>query len=131
MIVDPPIVSRIFQELNQGHVSYLEALALARTPYPLPLSQMANIVVFLFALFYVPVQFSATIASPYYAVIFSFLCTVLFYGVQETARELEDPVSSISHSNCRYVQINCANAHMRPDRDKRRVHAGAPVRAMV
>ena len=63
MFVSAPIISRIFQELNQGHVNYLEALAVAQTPYPLPLAQMANIVVFLFAILIAPVQFAATVVS--------------------------------------------------------------------
>lgn len=94
MIVGQPIVSRIFQELNQGHVNYLEALAVAQTPYPLPLAQMANIVVFLYAILIVPVQFAADIANPGWASVWSFFCTLLFYGVLEAARELEDPVGT-------------------------------------
>ena len=94
MIVAQPSVSRIFHELNQGHVNYLEALAVAKTPYPLPLAQMANIVVFLYAILMVPVQFAATIANPAWACVWSFFCTLLFYGVLEAARELEDPVGT-------------------------------------
>ena len=89
--VEPPIVSRIFQELNQGHMGFMEAYAVTQTPYPLPLAQMTNGVVSLFGLFIVPIQFAATIESTVWAGLLAMLCTLLFYGISEIARELEDP----------------------------------------
>jgi predicted membrane chloride channel (bestrophin family) len=97
VFVAPPITSRIFHELNQGHMSFLEALAVTSTPYPLPLAQMTNTVVMLFSLVFGPIQFSATVENPFWASAYAFLCTMLFYGISECARELEDPF--VSHPN--------------------------------
>jgi len=74
-------------------VSYLDALAVAQTPNPLPLAQLANAVVFLFAVLLVPTQF-AGFEHGLWAGVLAFFLVLAFYGVLEAARELEDPVGS-------------------------------------
>ena len=91
IFVDPPITSRIFHELNQGHMAFMEAHAVTCTPYPLPLAQMTNLVTLVFTMMLAPIQFAATIENPFWASGLSTFCTLLFLGVSECARELEDP----------------------------------------
>ena len=77
-------------------MSYLDALAVAQTPYPLPLAQLANAVVFLFAVLLVPTQF-AGFEHGLWAGVLAFFLVLAFYGVLEAARELEDPVNAHTH----------------------------------
>ena len=91
VFVDAPITSRIFHELNQGHMAFMEAHALTSTPYPLPLAQMTNFVTFIFTFLLAPIQFAATVENLVWATGLNFFCTLLFMGVSEVARELEDP----------------------------------------
>jgi hypothetical protein len=69
----------------------MEAHAVTCTPYPLPLAQMTNLVTYVFAMLLAPIQFAATIENPFWSSGLNFFCTLLFFGVSECARELEDP----------------------------------------
>ena len=81
--VDPPITSRIFQELSDGHRAFMDAQKVAQTPFPFPLAQMANIILIVFSFCTVPVLFSSAITSTAWASVLSAACTAVFYGLSE------------------------------------------------
>ena len=81
--VDPPITSRIFQELSDGHRAFMDAQKVAQTPFPFPLAQMANIILIVFSFCTVPVLFSSAIVSTAWASVLSAACTAVFYGLSE------------------------------------------------
>lgn len=88
--VPAPIVSRVHQVLSDGMLGYNQADKIATTPFPMPYAQMltACLVVFNVTL---PIMVAGNINALWLAVLVNFISTVAYQGLNEVARELEDP----------------------------------------
>lgn len=88
--VAPPIISRVYQYLSDGTLGYNQARKVAYIPFPFPHSQM--IVLFVTVIVMVmPMLMFSFVNGLYLGAALNF-CTVLcFAGLNEVARELENP----------------------------------------
>ena len=90
---DGPIVSRIYQVLSDGNLGFLAALKVVDTPFPFAYAQFNSIICFVnLAIF--PVIVADKIASLPLAAAFAFCGISLLFGLNEVARDLEDPFTT-------------------------------------
>eukprot|EP00929_Paragymnodinium_shiwhaense_P077938 TRINITY_DN4026_c0_g1_i2.p1 TRINITY_DN4026_c0_g1~~TRINITY_DN4026_c0_g1_i2.p1 ORF type:complete len:586 (-),score=102.28 TRINITY_DN4026_c0_g1_i2:47-1804(-) len=91
--IPPPIQSRIFQELSNGMLGFSQALKIADIPFPFPYAQLLALELLAFCLFipvYVAFFTQSLIAGP----IVSFFLFQGIWGLNEVAKELENPFGS-------------------------------------
>ena len=88
--VDAPIVSRLHQFLSDGNLWFLGALKVADTPFPFAYAQLNAAICFAnLALF--PVVIADKVANLPLACAISFCAIAFLFGLNEVARDLEDP----------------------------------------
>lgn len=88
--VDPPILSRVFQELSTGHWGYRSAHKIHCTPFPFPYAQLiASSLIILLPC--AAIMMDRYVDNWLWATGFCFLSVCGFYAVNEVAIELEDP----------------------------------------
>ena len=88
--VPPPVLSRLYQVLSDGHNGFMQAKKVAFTPFPLPYAQL--VLLFLFVLMISgPVVIVAYVNSTFLAGCLSFLATTASFALNEVGRELEHP----------------------------------------
>lgn len=92
--VPPPILSRVHQVLSDGFLGFNQADKIAKTPFPMPYSQMLTACLLVFNLT-LPIMVAATINSLVMGVALTFISTVAYQGLNEVARELEDPFKPV------------------------------------
>ena len=86
----PPVLSRLYQVLSDGHNGFMQAKKVAFTPFPLPYAQL--VLLFLFVLMISgPVVIVAYVNSTFLAGCLSFLATTASFALNEVGRELEHP----------------------------------------
>ena len=88
--VTPPLLSRVHQVLSDGMLGFNQADKIATTPFPMPYSQMLTACLLVFNII-LPVMVVATIKNMTVAVVLTCISTVAYQGLNEVARELEDP----------------------------------------
>ena len=88
--VPPPILSRVHQVLSDGFLGFNQADKIATTPFPMPYSQMLTVCLLVFNII-LPVMVVATIDGTVLAMVLTCMSTVAYQGLNEVARELEDP----------------------------------------
>jgi len=89
----PPIQSRMYQELSNGMLGFSNCLKIADVPFPFPYSQLLTLLLTVYACFipvYIVCFTESLIASP----ILAFLLFEGIWGVNEVAKELENPFGS-------------------------------------
>jgi len=88
--VPAPIMSRVHQVMSDGTLGFNQADKMAKTPFPLPYAQMLTACLLVFNLF-MPIVVAAHTNSMWLAVVIAFMSTMAYQGLNEVARELEDP----------------------------------------
>jgi predicted membrane chloride channel (bestrophin family) len=86
----PPIQSRMYQQLSDGMAGFCQACKLSDVPFPFPYAQMLTLLLVCYACFipvYIVCFTSSMIAGP----IMSFALFQGIWGLNETAKELENP----------------------------------------
>jgi len=86
----PPIQSRMYQELSNGMLGFNQAVKLSDVPFPFPYAQMMSLLLVCYYVFipvYIVVFTQSAIAGP----ILAFLLFMGIWGLNETAKELENP----------------------------------------
>jgi len=90
---EAPVVSRIYQVLSDGNLWFLNALKVADTPFPFAYSQFNALICFInLGLF--PILVADKVASLPLAIAISFVAISFVFGLNEVARDLEDPFST-------------------------------------
>mmetsp|Transcript_64629 Transcript_64629/g.140717 ORF Transcript_64629/g.140717 Transcript_64629/m.140717 type:complete len:454 (-) Transcript_64629:37-1398(-) len=97
--LEPPIQCRVFQELSIGMLSFQWALSIADVPFPFPYAQIVSIMLFAFAVL-IPVYTSYLTASIYLSPVMSFLIFHGIWGINEIAKELENPFGGDPNDIC-------------------------------
>lgn len=88
--VPPPVLSRLYQVLSDGHNGFMQAKKVSYTPFPLPYAQL--VLFFLIVLmFSSPFVIVAYVDNIVVASILSFCATLGYFALNEVGRELEDP----------------------------------------
>jgi predicted membrane chloride channel (bestrophin family) len=95
----PPIQSRMYQELSNGMLGFNQCIKLADVPFPFPYAQMLTWLLVCFAGF-IPVYITALSKSMYASTILSFFLFEGIWGLNETAKELENPFGTDDNDIC-------------------------------
>lgn len=88
--VPPPIMSRVFQLISDGMVGYHQARKIACVPFPFPHAQMTSLFIVVI-MFIIPILMIDYCHNPNFAIVLNFLTVLIFTGLHEVARELENP----------------------------------------
>ena len=95
--VPPPVLSRVHQTLSDGMLGFNQADKLAKTPFPMPYAQMLTVLLLVFNVT-LPVMIAGNVDALWLAVAVNVVSVVAYQGLNETARELEDPFKP-THAN--------------------------------
>mmetsp|Transcript_49382 Transcript_49382/g.105077 ORF Transcript_49382/g.105077 Transcript_49382/m.105077 type:complete len:481 (-) Transcript_49382:33-1475(-) len=101
VLIEPPILSRVYQELSNGMLSYFRAMQIECVPFPFPFAQVMNFALYVMY-FFVPFIAMTTIeALPlsdpiglgqmWSALLLNFVAVAGYAACNEVAIELEDP----------------------------------------
>lgn len=88
--IAPPIQTRMFQELSNGMLGFNQCVKLADVPFPFPYAQVLTIILVCYTVF-IPVYIVAFTSSRIVSPIMSFALFLGIWGLNETAKELENP----------------------------------------
>lgn len=88
--VAPPILSRVHQVLTDGILGFNQADKISTTPFPMPYSQMLTMCLLVFNIT-LPLMVAGNINAMWLAILVNVISTVAYQGLNEVARELEDP----------------------------------------
>lgn len=86
----PPIQSRMYQQLSDGMLGFSQAMKLSDVPFPFPYAQMLTLLLICYTCF-IPVYIVAFTSSMIAGPIMSFALFQGVWGLNETAKELENP----------------------------------------
>jgi len=92
IMVDPPILSRVYQELTNGALGVTHAQKITIVSFPFPFAQIVSVMIFLVS-FAVPVVVASTIGrvNTAFAAIAAFFVCAGYAGVNRICLELEGP----------------------------------------
>lgn len=92
--VGPPIISRIFQFLSDGKIFYNHARKIMYIPFPFPHAQLSVVfvIVTLPTIAFLMDQYCPEL---WVAAVLTFLSTTVMTGMNEVARELENPFRNV------------------------------------
>lgn len=90
LLVPPPILSRVYQELSNGTLGYSQAEKLSDVPFPFIFAQLLALAVLFFALIS-PVAFTVLTGDSWLTPILSGGSVLSFWALNEIAKELENP----------------------------------------
>lgn len=88
--VPAPLLTRMYQLLSDGMLGYEQCRKLARTPFPFPHAQIVTLVLLLFTVS-LPLMICAFVSTSWLAAFLTFLTLLVYWAMNEVARELEDP----------------------------------------
>lgn len=103
--VAPPIISRLMQFTSDGHLWYNAARKMAYIPFPFPHVQLTTALL-LFAIVVVPLLMLAK-SHPYFGFALNFLTVSILAGLNEVAKELENPFYNVPND----LPLNLFQAH--------------------
>lgn len=86
----PPIVSRAFHELASGMVHYHDAMKISMIPFPFPYAQTCDVLLLVHS-FITPFAMATWISRPWWAFILCFTQVFIFWCLNYTATELQNP----------------------------------------
>mmetsp|Transcript_28742 Transcript_28742/g.66321 ORF Transcript_28742/g.66321 Transcript_28742/m.66321 type:complete len:428 (-) Transcript_28742:655-1938(-) len=88
--IPPPILSRAYQCLSDGHQAFMQARKIHDTPFPFPYAQLVSVLLIVF-MFTAPIVVAAYVDDVALAVFLSFFSTCSSVALDEVAKEIEDP----------------------------------------
>ena len=92
--VAPPIISRLYQYISDGVVGFQQARKVAYIPFPFVHAQMMALfsaaIMFIFPLLYV-----SQVHRLEFAIVMNFTTVLCFLGMEQVARELENPFQNV------------------------------------
>jgi len=88
--IPPPILSRVFQELEKGMVSYNQVMQIMAIPFPFPYAQ-ATMVLIVFYMLLIPFIMVSWANNSFFAFVCTYVSTVSVLSIELTATELENP----------------------------------------
>jgi len=89
--IEPPILSRVFQEFSIGIVHFIDARKLTDVPFPFQFAQMVVIMLAFFSTLPVPLICAIGVRNAPKAGIYTFLIVFVFWSVHYIAVEIEHP----------------------------------------
>jgi len=89
--IEPPILSRAFQEFSIGIVHFIDARKLTDVPFPFQFAQMVVIMLAFFSTLVVPLICAIGVRNAPKAGIYTFLIVFVYWSVHYIAVEIEHP----------------------------------------
>ena len=99
LAIPPPILSRTYQVLSDGTLAAAQANKIANHPFPFPLRQLLALMLTVFVCL-VPLCIAAFIDSVPLVPVLSFFVILGYSGLNEAARELEQPFGLGANNLC-------------------------------
>lgn len=90
ILTEPPILSRIYQELSNGNLGHQQAMKVAIVPFPFPFAQILTWLLVMF-LFFAPIIVFVYTGGELLTCGLIFVTTLGFQVIHEIAMELENP----------------------------------------
>jgi putative membrane protein len=87
----PPILSRVFQELEKGMVEYNQVLQVMSIPFPFPYAQVSVMLLVVYMIC-TPVVMCYYVGNPYVAACLSFITVLCLVSIELISSELENPL---------------------------------------
>jgi len=88
--VPPPILSRVFQEMEKGMVEYNQVLQIMDIPFPFPYAQVSVVLLIIYFMF-TPVVMCYWTNSSIFAFLFTLIAIMCMCSIELIAAELENP----------------------------------------
>lgn len=102
--VPPPLLSRVFQELEKAMVEYNQVLQIMTISFPFPYAQVAVVMIWLYFLV-TPFVATSWTAQPFMAAGYTLISAACFVGLEMIAAELENPFGDdINDLPCKQFQ---------------------------
>jgi predicted membrane chloride channel (bestrophin family) len=92
--VDPPIISRLYQEISDGMVGYSQARKIAYIPFPFPHAQITALFI-LVVVALIPILMMTFVDNEAFGAVLNGLTVMCFAGLHEVSRELENPFQNV------------------------------------
>jgi len=89
MRVEPPILTRVFQELSNGMLGFNQAYKIVERPFPFCYTQLVFMLLFLHSLC-LPLVLTAFIKETWVAAVIDFVVMITFFALEICAREIEN-----------------------------------------
>jgi len=86
----PPITSRIYQVVSDGHLAFAQAAKVAETPFPFPYHNMIRVLLWMYVIT-VPFVINAKVMERAARFIFNFMAVWAYFALCEVGDNLEDP----------------------------------------
>merc|ERR1719282_1802389 len=86
----PPILSRLFQVLSDGHLGFSQAAKVADTPFPFPYHNLIRMFLWIYA-FTVPFVINSKIIHHVARFVINFMAVWAYFALCEVGDNLEDP----------------------------------------
>lgn len=90
IMVPPPILSRVYQELSNGTLGYSQAEKLSDIPFPFIFAQLLAVTIIFFATV-APIAFTVITGDSWITPVLSSGVVIAFWSLNEIAKELENP----------------------------------------
>lgn len=90
LMVPPPILSRVYQELSNGALGFSQAMKLSDLPFPFVFAQALALAILVLAAIS-PISMIAITGDSWMTPVLSIGVVVSFWGLNEIAKELENP----------------------------------------
>jgi len=90
ILVPPPILSRVYQELSNGTLGYSQAEKLSDIPFPFIFAQLLAVTIIFFAAV-APITFTVITGDSWITPVISSGVVIAFWSLNEIAKELENP----------------------------------------
>ena len=88
--VQPPIISRLYQEISNGMLGFAQAKRIAHLPFPFIYAQLTEFLVCILIIT-IPLLMIVFVNTMPMGIIFTFCSCMGFCSLYEATRELEDP----------------------------------------
>jgi len=101
----PPILSRFFQVLSDGHLGYSHCEKILESPFPFPYSQLITFLLLVHGVLF-PVMCVAYIKNFWIGMPCAFVVSLAYHCVETVARQLENPFSDTPNA-VRVTKLHC------------------------
>lgn len=93
LVIPPPILSRVFQEIANGMVAFHEAVKISSIPFPFPYAQNCDFLLMVHWLI-VPIVTAQWVTTPWWGGIIAGMQVLTLWSLNSIALELENPFGS-------------------------------------
>jgi len=89
-ITSPPILSRLYQVISDGHIGFGQAAKITETPFPFPYQNLLQIFLWIYVAT-VPVLMNAWLRNEALRISLTFISVWCYFALNQVGNNLEDP----------------------------------------